>query len=361
VLTAALIAAVACPGPPAVLVDRRPGEVRTAVVACDGDRRVVVRRARLARPGDGSRIVDVDGAGGRVAWGELRYAGGVVTGHVRAGRISGGPTRSRTVFRRRARRASPRLEVVLTTRGELAWLDPRGRVLTAPIGGRARVLVRRGARFGLALEDDRTVRWRRGGYEERLGFADLRPWEGAGCPVRSRFRPAAESPELLVTLARYLTALDTRIVVRVCRRATGRDWVIAQSVEQVGNGTVLGVAGIAGLWVVLTDTRVSRYGPCEWTQIQVVHVLSGFRGRDGALNRCDPARTPSTATPLVVTERGSPAWIVRDEVRSALLTSAGNGVIELDSAAPDGLTGLTVEGGTLRWLHDGVPRSVVLD
>ena len=42
---------------------------------------------------------------------------------------------------------------------------------------------------------------------------------------------------------------------------------------------------------------------------------------------------------------------------TVLLTAAGNGVIELDSTGPGGITGLVAAGDTVRWLRDGEPRS----
>jgi hypothetical protein len=64
--------------------------------------------------------------------------------------------------------------------------------------------------------------------------------------------------------------------------------------------------------------------------------------------------------PMVVTESGAPAWILRYRDRSAVATTRGDFLVELDSAGRDGLSDLTAEGTVVRWLHDGEPRAADL-
>ncbi len=156
----ALAAAFACPSQPALRVERRPGEVRTVVVACDGDRRVVLRRARLERGGSGTRVVAVAGAGPWAAWGELHSTRGRVWPSVSRSRIAHG--RTRVMYDGMSRAKPPRVEVVVTSRGGLAWLV--GRTVYTTLGlGRYNSSSRKTARGPLVLEEDRTVRWREPG------------------------------------------------------------------------------------------------------------------------------------------------------------------------------------------------------
>ena len=306
-LAAALLAAFACPAQPALLVDRRPGELRTMIVACDGKRRVVVRRARLVR-GRGTRIRKVLGVGERVAWIESRGA----TDEIRVRRIAGG-----------------RREVV--GHGDVSYLR---------------------------LDDGRTLRWW-DWDRETWRFHDLRRWRG--CPSRSHFTAVAESAEVVAYEGDYGFEGDPVDIVRACVRATGYDPVVARAFESVGNGSTLTVVGVDREWVVLLRFSSDRYSGCGTAYVEVVDAGSLASGRGGGIRDCDPARLPVRGAPLVVTEQGAPAWIVRDATGSRLITAAGLGTIELDGGGPDSITGLVAEGPAVRWLYDGAPRSVVLD
>jgi hypothetical protein len=348
-VAAALVAALACPSQPA-LVERFRGRTwHTAVVACDGNRRVVMRRARMRRPEhgppSGRRITSVDGAGQRVAWGELRRAAGRTTGRIVVSRLARG--RARRVHSRVVLRRPADLEVVLSTRGELGWLT-RGRVLTATLRGPARVVSRR-AWTGLALEDERTLRWWLYTSEPRLGYEDLRPWPAEGCPVRRRFGPEDAGDEVVATSSHFLTAaFDVVTVVRACVRATGADPVI----HQTGSDD-FELARVSGPWVVILSTIGSRYTGCVWAIVDVLNAVDRVLGGRHSTFGCDRARMPDQDDPLVVTGRGAPAWIVRTPERSTLFTPAGDGLIELDTAGADGITGLTASADAVQWLHDG--------
>jgi hypothetical protein len=362
-VAAALIAALACPAEPALVERYRAGRVDTRIVACDGARRVVLRRARMVLPQDGPpagrRITAVDAAGRRLAWGEIRRrAGGRVAGRVLVARLERG--RLRVVHRRTVLRRPGGLDVVLTSRGELGWVT-RGHVLTATIRGPARVVARNAWSSKLGLEDDRTLRWRRESRAiMRVGYEDLRPWPGRGCPARRAFRRRAAGPMAVVSTAYYSTYGDEKVeAVRLCDQATGADPVVLQLDGLFADYDAFERARVSGPWAVLFSVSVGRYPGCYAARVRVRNALSGARGR-GTSFGCERQRMPSGDDPLVVTDCGVPAWIVRSPGRSALL-STGDGLVELDSAGPDGLTGLVADGGTVRWLHDGQPRSAVLD
>jgi hypothetical protein len=311
-VAALLAAALACPAQPALLERRRGGVLRTAVVACDGNRRVVVRRARLAR-GRGTRIRQVLGAGSRVAWIERLRMRRRAIDEVRVRRIAGG-----------------RAQVV--AHGDLSFLR---------------------------LDDDRTLRWW-DWYRETWRFHDLRRWRGPGCPARSHFHAVAESADVVAYEGDYGFEGDPVDIVRACVRASGHDPVIAQAFQSVGNGDTLYVAGVDRDWVVLVRVYTSRYDGCSSTVVEVVDAASLRHGRGAGIG-CDAGRLPLRGAPMVVSEHGAPAWIVRDATASRLVTAAGRGTIELDSGGPDTITGLVASGPAVRWLHDGAPRSVVLD
>ena len=355
-VTAALLAALACPAQPAVLVRRAPGIVRTAAVACDGERPVVVRRARLLRPArgrpTGRRIADVSGAGRRVAWGELRYARGGVTAVVGVSRIG----RRRPLFTRvrsRPRDRAPHFEVAVARRGPVAWLVGR-RLQSAHRRHRARLLDDE-SWGSLTIEDGRTLRWFTRGGE--LRYEELARWPEEACPARRRFRVVAETEQVVVSAAEYGPFAGDRVrVFRACLRFNPSDPVIAQIRIPHRSDHTLELAGIRGEWVVLRRRVVGLYD-C-WSAVEVYEPVTGDPGRGAGTLPC--GREPGPRTPFVVTDLGALSWVVEEEHRSVLLTAAGNGVIELDVAAPGGITGLVADGTAVRWLHEGEPRSAAL-
>jgi hypothetical protein len=354
-VAAALVAALACPGQPAVLVHREPGIVRTTAVACDGDRRVVVRRARLLRPASsrptGRRIATVSGAGRRVAWGELRHARGFVSAFVGITRIG----RARPLRVRRAsvpRERAPYLEVLLARRGALAWQV--GHRLWRAYPQRRAWLLDEQSWGSLTIEDGRTLRWTTRGGE--LRYEELALWPEGACPARRRFRVVAENDQVVVTAAEYGPFAGDRIrVFRACLRENPNDEVISQVRIPHGSGPGLELLAIRGEWVMLLR-RVGSFHGC-WFSLEVHHATLGS-GRDAPWLDC--GREPGPGTPLVVTEFGAAAWIVEEQHRSVLLTGVGDGVIELDVAAPGGITGLVADERAVHWLHEGEPRSAAL-
>jgi hypothetical protein len=346
-VTAALLAAALAPGCQAELVRRVERHVVRTAIVCDG---AVVRRARRTGA-HGREITDVAAAAGRLAWGELRRTRGRWTARVAVGRIRGGRTvagRARDVAHGKRR---PRLRVVLTSRGDVAWLAGH-RIVAWRRGGSLRAIARRAA-FNLALEDDRTLRWSSSRYAPH--FHDLRPWPRGRCPQRSRYRTIAENAHVVVTEAFY-DGEYTPQVVRGCLRGHNRDHVLATGQSDFGSANDVTVPALYEDWVVVAERSSSRYDNCGFTTFYAIDPRSLFRGRSGGLSGCDPE---GPQAPLVVTEHGAVAWIARNATRSALFTGGGL-VITLDTAGPDGITGLVAEGTGIRWLHDGEPRAADL-
>lgn len=330
--------------------------VRTAVVACDGGRPLVLRRARWVNDGQrirGTKIVRVAVAGRWLAWGELRVERRRTISAVGV-RRRGEKPHVRVVGSDNRPSWVPELHVVVSSRGEVAWLTD-GRVWLARGRGRAR-LVTRDAGYELRLEDDRTLRWRR--EIEGVRFFDLRPTR-AGCPRRERYTVVAETPEIVVSRATYEFDLEFDEVIRACVRATGRDRVLAQFIS-VLDGDSGRVLAAAGRWVALLKTSFARGDPCAYEEVLIFDARSGARGRRAPI-LCDPGRAPGDPGTTVITRDGIPAWMASDPTRSAVITAARDGaLVELDSGRPGAITGLVADGATVRWLHDGVPRSAPL-
>jgi hypothetical protein len=359
VIAAALVAALACPAQPALVQRTSPAVTRTAVVACHRGRRIVLTRARMVwrlsgRP-VGRRITGVDSAGRRIVWSEMRRGGGRARGSIVVSRRERGGVRR--VHRRLVLRGPGALDVVLSSRGELGWLA-RDHVLTASPRGPARVVARNSAGRSLGLEDDRTLRWFRDTSETlRVAYADLRPWPGDGCPVRRRFKILAESPEAVVSTASYGTVWDEDVeAVRVCARATGKDPVVLQLDSLFGHPKWVSRAMVAGPWAVLVLSSTGKGANCTAESVAIVNAVDGTHRR--TRGGCHGATLEHA--PMVVTDTGAPAWILRHPDRSAVVTTRGGVLVELDSAGRDGLSDLTAEGTVVRWLHDGEPRAADL-
>ena len=349
---AALIAAFACPAQPAILVDRRPGDLRTRVVACSRDRPVVVRRARL-RHGAGSRVVDVSGPGRRIGWGELEYAGRRVRAVVRLTRVQGGrPGRVRERVASAWRRKAPRLEVAVPARGDaIVWLVGR-RVRSSDSLFEYSHLHDVPASGPLVLEDGVTARWWAPGGLVGIHDFQLRP---RACGTRDRFHVVAESDQVVATAANYAAPGGGVVrVIRACAVAEPGesleplDRVVAQLRVRPGSGAALDVIAVRDDYAVLRRAT----GACA---VEVYNAEFGVPAGEAQGLPCD--RAPVRDTPLVIAT-GRPVWIIDGPGGSTLLAGAGTGAIVLDGAGPGGLTGLTADESVVRWLHDGEPRSM---
>ena len=298
-------------------------------------------------------------AGARVAWAVVRSDGRRVTGVVRIAALR----RPRRVLRRltvlpeRRRSYLPEVGVALTTRGELAWLAA-GRVVVRSSGGRREVIAR-GDLDALGLEDDRTLRWRDGAV---MVYRDLRPWPVRGCPRRERFGIVLGTAEVLVTQAHYGgDGFFGSTITRACVRATAQERILGQTSFGLGDGGHVDPVGASGTWVVSVRTSMSRYDGCVDATVRAVEVVTGTEGRSGSVPWCQPSLLPDEGEPVAVTDRGIPAWIVRDRAGSRVLFAGADHVpTELDRGGRDSIAALRAEGSRVLWTRDGEPRTAEL-
>lgn len=342
---------------------------RSTAVLCDHRHaKLTVLRRALMRGVNGNRprgavVGDAAAAGRRVAW--IESATG--RGGTRATVVVADARTRRVVSHRRALRTRRRgfaytLEIVISTRGELAWIvqtrfgiDYETRLVLQRPGRPPRIL-RSAVPTGLRLEDDRTLSWNTG--EATIRFLELpgrAPWPG--CPERSRWRPVLTTPEMIVTRASY-GGPDAIELVRACWRANRTDPVVARIFDD-GSGTTphLDVLGADGRWLVFAESEVEwRYtqGYCYPPRVFTVDVGGGGGGGGGRSARAQtPACRATFATPgdaVAVTERGSPAWIHGDLLLSR---DAEGKAIELDRGD---VGSLRAEGSRVLWTNGGVPR-----
>ncbi len=345
-----------------------PDVLRTTAVVCDHRRakRSLLRRGVMAGPNGRPRGVvvgDAAAAGRRVAWieavtGRAGTRATVVVADARTRRV----VRRRVALRTRERGFPQTLEVVISTRGEVAWTvqtefgdDYATRLVLERPGRRPRGVAAGAA--GLTLEDDRTLSWvAEIGTIRFLELPGRRPWPG--CPQRSRWKPVLATPEMLVTRASY--ARGAIEVVRACWRATGADPVVATAHDD-GSGTApnLAVLGADARWLVFAYSEVeSRYNPggyCYGPEVFTVDVSAGRRVRKAVSDV--PVCVEDFALPgdpVAVTDSGSPAWVHGGRL---LARGEGGKAVELDRGE---IAGLRAEGNRLHWTNAGVPKTAEL-
>jgi hypothetical protein len=342
--------------------------LRSAVVVCDGRRRVVLRRARVTLDRTvhwprGTLVGAAAAAGRRVAWIEARFAHHRRTATVVVATVPrrGRPrVLERRVVRRDRSRLEPALGVLITRHGALAWLA--GRPERAPVvvktpGSPPRVVARDGS-GDMALEDRRTLRWAKG---YGFGFADLAPWPATGCPRRSRFGVVADTPTVRVTRAIYRVGPERAITaVRACLRASGLDPVVG---EDLGPTTGVRLAGLDRQWVVLVYDDSTRGPVCADERVQVVVAGSGAVGRDAPLRYCfgPEPQPPYLSDALAVADGVAVAWVTRDADAERLVAfPRSGGPVELDRGPIGAIAGLRAEGLAVTWTNAGTARSADL-
>lgn len=341
------------------------GEVAgTAVAVCDRrtGRRMVVHRA-AERFGD--TVEGAAAAGRRVAWIERHRRSRPRIEVVVIELPSRRELRRVTVARGRFP-GFRTIDVAMTSRGDLAWLVPaarrRDRIVLQRAGRPRREIARERYLCCLGVEDDRTLRWRRG-FDGAFEYRDLRPPRVvAGCPRRERFHRVRSTAQVLVTSADYgaPTPIDgtTWSVIRACLRTAGRDVVVAQEKATSASWDTVREIRAAPPFVVLEREVGSRYTGCSLARLETVDLRSGRSGHSSPLS-CD--ELPSPREPLAVTASGAPAWILDRAEHSRLLAiDAGRGLIELDSGPPGSLQHLRAEVDTVHWTHAGAPRTTKL-
>jgi hypothetical protein len=333
----------------------------TVLVLCDrrnGRTRVLARATYSYGPEQGTLLADAQAAGSRVAWiagtgRDGRRTATVTVADARTGRRLS----RRTVASWRGGLRPWALSIALTTRGELGWIAPapsdsRGAQVVVARPGLATRVVAESRDLGfLAIEDDRTLRWR---HADLLAYHDIRP-AGPGCPRRARFEVVDRLDGLVVTRAVYGGADSTWDAARVCDLLTGRDPVVGAGSYVVGFGSQTLVVGGRAPWVVLQLDELSRYDGCVAGAVAVVNVRAGGGpSRYADVGRCDSERRTS----VTVTDAGAAAWLgdLGTEQRIAAI-AAGGGIVELDRAPAGSLGALQVDGETFTWTRDGQPRS----
>ena len=332
----------------------------TSVCVRVGGSRVVLRRVEAAlpyraRPPRGSIVEGAAAAGRSVAWIETSFRGGrrvVVVKVVRIGADRAAHAVRRLVVRRDRSRDQPYVDVAITRRGELAWLQPTRRrslmrVVYAPPGVRPRTVAFDSAEQ-LSFEDRITLRW---GADGDYGFYDL-PRPAGACPHRSRYREIAANDRVRVTQGSYDEG--DSVVLRACMLATGRDRVFAGAFN-FPDGDSLAVTGLYDRWIVLLRASNSRYDPCQGGYRQsTIDARTGRSARVIGAPLCGSVpRLLQAGDPLAVTARGVPAWLTDGR----LLTAAPGRVAEIDRG---NIAALRANGDAVEWTNDGVPRSAVL-
>jgi hypothetical protein len=359
----ALLAAAACHPLPAGPADEvkpaRDDDERAVLCVRAGGRRVVLRRGTATR-----RLGGAAASGRRVAWIETRFHGGrrrVVVTVVRVAAEGRPKLLRRDTVHRDQRRSAPWLDVAITARGELAWLEPTSRGSS----GRKRIVVdlpsapphtaATGSATRLTVEDGFTLRWM--DIANGLHFRDL-PRPRTGCPERSRYRVVEENDLVRVTQGLYYGRLIQ--VLRACVKASGRERVIAQENEGIGSGTWDAVFGLDRHWILLGRQSFDRYDACAGgVEIFPMDARTRRRGRTASLRWCpEGAPFPAPDTPVAVTARGIAAWLSGEAGDGRLVYAAPGGrAEELDRGA---IAGLEARGTSVDWTNSGAPRSMEL-
>jgi hypothetical protein len=266
-------------------------------------------------------------------------------------------------MRRNASPLVPRVAVVSTRSGELAWLAPGAKssstrvVLDRP--GHPPRTIARAVVTDLAVDDGSTLRWN--AYGRNYAFYDLPRPHRPPCPRRGGYAVLAENAELRVTRRVYRGEDDIRIaVVRACVRGEGPDRVLAQADIGFG-GSSVGVAGVAGTVLVLVERLVNRYDGCGGgTLFTAIEARTTRTLRETWMPWCgeDPGATYTRDAPTAVTADGVLAWLVVYDAAERLLVAGPDGTAdELDRGPPGTITQLHANGEALVWAHAGEPRS----
>jgi hypothetical protein len=342
------------------------GVVHSRVVARDrrSGRRFVLARGRLVvriRGSDrGSYVGGAWVAGRRVVWVKERVGRRWRVAWLHVVRVGRTVRRleTRRLFRVRPTGSGPPLGAVITSRGELAWLTPDRVVARRPVR-RPRV-VARGAFEGIALEDDRTLRLT---DDDGYAYVDLRPPPGRepDCGGRERLKPVFESAEVIITQASYGDPEEADLSLRACRRADGRDPVVASLFSAFPDGRWLHVAGADRDWVLVVENFCGR-GGCSW-DVRAAQAGSGRRGPLATFGRTghpdDDPWYPEESALLAVSDTGLSAWVSEvDGVARLVAIVRDDRYRVLDTGGS--LRDLAFSGSVLTWTHDGEPRSADL-
>jgi hypothetical protein len=359
-MLALALTALAAAAPPPVTVHRiefaRGDRTETRLVARDrrSGRRTVLARGRMHRR-RGSVVGGWSVAGRRVAYVKSRAGPKWTVVRLRVVRVGRSVDRLETLrlFRVRTGREVP-LDAVITSRGELAWLTPQGVFMRRP--GRRPRAVSHKRYFGVELEDDRTLRL--AGFD----YIDLRPAPKSQprCARRERFRSIFTSREVIVTRAIYDSIDEIWMVVRACRRATGRDPVVERSQDFFPDGSSFDVAGADRDWAVVLHTRCGRDQVCE-SLVRASQAGTARQGPGAVFSDIADEYWLPPGRELAVSDAGVPVWVheYAGVARLVVVHRRGEHAV-LDTGAAGSIRDLGFSGSVLYWRHDGVPRSTDL-
>jgi hypothetical protein len=354
----------------AVVCDRRTGRERTLARAWY---RTVTDADRSLR-GRGRWIQEAAAGGRWAAWVEARTGGRGMTTAVTLADLRTG----RVVWRRRVARTARfdfrsfseyALDVAVSARADVGWIDHAGTVGVRQVGRGLRAVGRAVHAAYLDFEDDRTLRWFDG---DGAVYVDLRGAPTPGrCPRRSRFRPLLTTPDVVVTRALYEPVWDSDEdyveVVRGCHRASGRDPVIRQTEGGAPyGGEAIEILAARAEWVAMVTYGSWKWG-CPGFQLSTVSARDATVVREafGGCTERDVPMSREDAVAVLITDAGAPVWQMRMDAAEERLYTApvvrqirGASPVELDRAPPGAIANLRVAGEAAHWTNAGRPRSV---
>ncbi len=349
----------------------QPHTVRTAIVLCDRrtgrERRMresamsetAAGEGHPALPLHGRRFFDADVANGRVAWAQLDVSGAPArsTITIREARTDGRAVRSTVALRELAARRSY-ASAAISSRGDLAWALGRGGYdrgvwVWRTHGRPQRVAAGIGDQFAFVGDSLFPVKGAPSGFVE-VRKAPVRN----GCPRRPGFAYVTASRAYLITSGRFVVDGHAFRWWRACVRGSGRDRVIGFAEDGRGGlfvGDVVRLLALVGSTAVF-DTRYDAGHMGGTPYLLRVDVRTGK-----VTESIDVPEWPDLGGrhEVVVLPDGSIVWIAALDGATVRLARPGAAPIALDRGTD--IRGLTASGTTVRWLHDGQPRSYQVD
>jgi hypothetical protein len=183
------------------------------------------------------------------------------------------------------------------------------------------------------------------------------------CPHRGYDRVVVDDGRFRVTALRVEASNggeDVSLDIwRACDHTTGRERRLISASASYDSYFGASLAAHAGRFIAVRESSGDRYGSSNGVELFDLQT-----GSSRGANFGDAIRSPA---PVVLTASGTMAVAAQqyapegDHYRTdAVLQGVKiDRTFELDRAegSPDGITDVTVEGNTIRWLHDGESRS----
>lgn len=341
---------------------------RAAIVACDraSGHRKVLRHGYAGSPPKASPALSAPAVQGtRVVWSELLGRARHLRQDLRSADV-------RHPTRQTRRRIGPTklgntlgvdseaMQVLALPGGALAYISYGG-----PFGGTPTTLVlqRRGrapqtlstTNQRLAtVEDGRTLVWLDDRGYHAVDLAPV-PRDASGCPIRSAYHGALDTPQLRVSSAVDSDfILDAETAVRICWKATGRDDIATT----LGSETYLTQPLVAaGRYVALTAEDIDRYQACYDTPESGIYWVSVVDALRAGTTAAHLSGACVVLQSLVLSPAGVPAWLVTDNRGARVEVPGAKGNTVLDAGPAGTLAGLAAQpDGGFTWTHDGVLR-----